>query len=256
LSADAGRGAIAAGRRRNEAFMQAALTGLGRSGRSCLFAALGGSASTAGGRGGHAPVVAVKVPDPRLDWLREQHNPKKFTPASLEFLDMPGLLFDDALRAAENGRIAAQLRQTDCLVAVLRAFDAAEAPAYRGAVDPVRDWRELRTEFAVSDLAMIESRLEKLAKSLSKGAGKTLEQDKREQALLLRCKEALEQNLVLSQVLRNPEEARLVKSFAFLTQKPMVWVVNVAESALPEPKPPAELASAGGPVFALCAKVE
>lgn len=238
--------------------MQVALAGLGQSGRTSLFAALGGSTAAAGGggRGGNTPVVAVKVPDPRLDWLREQYNPKKFTPASIDVLDMAGLRFDDHQAAGENTRIVSALRLVDCIVAVIRGFEGADAAAYRGSVDPVRDRNELYAEFALADLAMVESRLDKLNKAIGKSGSKALEQDKREQALLVRCQEALEQNKALLEILRNPDEIKMVKSFSFLTQKPIVWALNVSESALPEPTIPPAFAAGSAPVFALCAKAE
>jgi GTP-binding protein YchF len=235
--------------------MQVALAGLGQSGRSSLFAAMGGGTAAVPGRPGRAPVVAVKVPDARLEWLRDQYQPKKFTPASIEFLDMGGLRFDDPQLAGENTQVVAQLRMADCLALVVRAFDNADVAAYRGKVDPVRDREELYSEFALSDLQMIENRLERLGKSITKPS-KTQEQDKREHALMLRCKEAIEADRPLSEVITNPEEAKAVRSFGFLTQKPILWVINVNESALPEPKIPDAFTGGKSPVFALSAKVE
>lgn len=236
--------------------MQVALAGLGQSGRSSLFAALGGAGAAAGAaRPGRAPIVSVKVPDHRLDWLRDQYQPKKFTPASIEFLDLPQMRFDDPQYASETTQVITQLRQVDCVVLVVRAFDGDAAVPYRGSVNPERDRSELIGEFAISDLQMIEKRLERLGKSITKPS-KTQEQDKREHALMLRCQQAVEANRPLSEVITNPEEAMAVRSFGFLTQKPILWAVNVSESALPTPTVPKAFSDGKAPVFALSAKVE
>jgi GTP-binding protein YchF len=239
--------------------MQVALTGLGQSGRTSLFAAMGGTAAPPGGgpggRPGKAPVVAVKVPDARLEWLRDLYKPRKFTPASVEFLDMAGLRFDDPDAKSDTTQTIAALRQADCLVLVVRAFPGDDVPPYRGKVDPVRDREEILAEFGLSDLMMIEKRIETLGKSITKPS-KTQEQDKREHALMVRCREAAEAGKPLAGVVQTPEEAKMVKSFGFLTQKPMLWVLNVGETELPEPKIPDAFKDGRFPVFALSAKVE
>jgi hypothetical protein len=142
---------------------------------------------------------------------------------------MPGFSLESPSQQGEFRRHLASLRSCDGLVAVVRAFQGADVPAYRGRVDPVKDLQELHTEFMFADLEQVANRIDRLKKQMTKPS-KTHEQDKHELGLLERCQHALESDMPLSAVLRDPEEAKLVSSFAFLTQKPLLVVLNVSEA--------------------------
>jgi GTP-binding protein YchF len=211
--------------------MDIALVGPPLSGKSTLFQAVSGHA--AGHTGGETR-AAVKVPDPRVDWLSEKFKSKKTTYATFNVLDLPGLSQETPSQQAEFRRHLGTLRSCDGLVAVVRAFESAEVPAYRDRVDPVKDVQELREEMMFADLEQVANRIERLRKQLTKPV-KTQEQDKRELDLLERCQKALESDMPLSEVLRDPEEAKMLSSFGFLTQKPLLVVLNVAETDAAKP---------------------
>lgn len=205
--------------------MDIALVGPPLSGKSTLFQAVSGHAPT---HGAGEVRAAVKVPDPRVDWLTEKFRSKKTTYATFNVLDMPGFSQETPSQQAEFRRYMGTLRQCDGLAAVVRAFEDEDLPAYRNKVDPIRDVQELRSEMMFADLEQVANRIERLQKQLTRPV-KTLEQDKRELDLLERCQKALESDMPLSEVLRDPEEAKLVSSFGFLTQKPLLVVLNVSE---------------------------
>jgi GTP-binding protein YchF len=118
------------------------------------------------------------------------------------------------------------LRQVDALIHVLRAFEEESIP-HVGPIDPLRDIRNVEFDLMISDLAQVEKRLERLEKDLKKQRTTELE---REHALLLRSKEALEKEMPLRELEMTPEEKKLIKGFMFLSQKPILYVLNIGES--------------------------
>lgn len=213
--------------------MKAALIGLPQSGKSTLFAAITGH-SPLSGQTGQEHLASVKVPDERLKVLAKMYNPPKITHATLEFVDFPGFSLATPQGQSEFKRHAANLRTCDVLVAVLRAFDSAAVPAYRDRVDPAADLAELRTELVFADLEILTNRIDRLHKQMTKPTS-THDHDRRELALLERCKEALEQDRPLSSVTQSDEEKQMLKTYAFLTQRPLAVVVNVNEGDLKKP---------------------
>jgi len=217
--------------------MQVALTGLSQSGKTALFTALTeGHCHTEPSLAHHSIKAMVKIPDPRLDKLSEIYKPKKTTPAGIEFLDLPGLSFVDEASRQEARRIVAQARQADMLVLVLRGFHEPAVAAYRNRVDPAKDLDELKSELLLADLEQVENRIEKLEKSVKKPT-KDQEHDKRELALLERCGKAIENLQPVSEAVQTPEEEKMLRSFGFLTLKPMRIVLNGDEDGLDKPAP-------------------
>ena len=145
-----------------------------------------------------AHIGVAKVPDERLDKLAALYHPKKLTHASVEYVDV-GAIGQDALK--ESAYIG-HLRQVDALIHVLRAFENDAIP-HVGAIDPLRDIKNVEFDLIISDLGQVEKRLERLEKDLKKGRTSELE---REQALLLRSKEALEQELPLRELEMTADE--------------------------------------------------
>jgi GTP-binding protein YchF len=234
--------------------MRVALVGPTQSGKSSLFAAV----ARAGGshvdlhRGDQPHLAVVKVPDERLVWLTEHYKPKKSTLAELEFLDLPG--FDLADQA---GRTRAKthwptMRASDMLVFVVRSFPDPAVPPYRGRIDPQADLGELLAEMLFADLEQTVARIDKLQAALRKGGAKAKEEAK-ELELMQRIQRVLEQDEPVSEFAASAEEAKLIRSFAFLTQKPALAMLNCGEQQAAD-EGPAELC--GLPCLQLSAKIE
>lgn len=232
--------------------MKFALVGPPQSGKSTLFCAITGQAPDPA-YGGVERRAVVKVPDARLDFLAGIYKPRKYTEATLEFLDIPGISLEDAHGQAEFRRCMADLRTCDGLVAVVRAFKSDAVVAYRNRVDPKADLDELHAELLFADLEQVTNRIDKLEKQSGKPS-KTQEADKRELALMQRIRTLLESEKPVSDAVHNDEESKIVSSFGFLTQKPLMVVVNVAEADLAKP-PPFEHATARATI-ALSAEIE
>jgi len=215
--------------------MKAALIGLPQSGKSTLFTAITGHVPPPA-QAGQEHLASVKVPDPRLDVLAKMYKREKIVPATLEFVDFPGFTLTTPQGQGEFRRHVASLRTCDVIVAVIRAFENPNVPAYRNRVDPAADLSELRTELGFADLEVASARIERLRKQIAKPTP-SQEHDKRELALLERCQEALEADRPLSGVTQNDEERQVLRSFAFLTQRPLVVVMNVNESDVNKPVP-------------------
>jgi GTP-binding protein YchF len=169
-----------------------------------------------------AHVGVAKVPDERLDKLAALYNPKKLTHASVEYVDV-GAIGQEALK--ETAYIG-HLRQVDALIHVLRAFDDPAIP-HVGAIDPLRDIRNVEFDLMVSDLGQIEKRLERLEKDLKKMKTPELE---KENELLIKAKAHLETEKPLREMEMTPEDKKRLRGFMFLSEKPILYVLNIGES--------------------------
>ena len=167
-------------------------------------------------------IGVARVPDQRLDKLSALYNPKKTTYATVEYADVAAI----GKEALKETAFLTSLRNVDALIHVLRAFEDDSIP-HVGPIGPLRDIKNVEFDLIISDLAQVEKRLERLEKDLKKGRTSELE---REQALLLRSKEALEQEQPLRELEMTAEEKKLIRGFMFLSQKPMLFVLNIAES--------------------------
>ena len=167
-------------------------------------------------------IGVARVPDERLDKLSQLYAPKRTTYATVEYVDVAAI----GQEALKETAFLASLRNVDALIHVLRAFENESIP-HVGPLDPLRDIKSVEFDLMISDLTQIEKRLERLEKDLKKGRTSELE---REQALLLRSKEALEKEQPLRELEMTAEEKKLIKGFMFLSQKPILYVVNIGES--------------------------
>lgn len=214
--------------------MKTAIIGFSGSGKSDLFAALAGpSAAAAGNR------AMVKVPEPRLEPLIALYNPKKITLSEIEYLDVPG---GGGKGSGLGERVLNEARSCDCLLAVIDAFS--------GLQDPKEQWESMEADFMVSDLAVVEKKLERMA--LEKRKAKDLVNPKEEEAVE-RARACLESEKPLRSV---PELARdpLLRGFAFLSAKPILYAWNVAEDAVTSFELPAD--SEGMAHMAVAARLE
>ena len=207
--------------------MKVMIVGLPMSGKSTLFSAVTGIAIDpyAAPEAHHA---ITHVPDHRLAYLAELIHPKKVAEATIELWDVPGCSLDDPKGIEEWRRHLPTVRLADLVVVVVRDFANAAIPAYRDRIDPVADFEAVWEELIFADLDTVTTRVERLEKSLKKPT-RSHEEEERELALLTRCREALENESPLSSVITTEEEHRLVSSFAFLTEKPLVCVRNVSD---------------------------
>ncbi|MFQ3610041.1 MAG: DUF933 domain-containing protein [Fimbriimonadales bacterium] len=200
--------------------MKIALIGVPLSGCTTLFHALSGGH----GRDG---IASVPLPDPRFVELARQAGAKKIVPVSLEWHDDLPIWQPDKPETVRQPLSVA--RQMDALVCVIRLFDSPYAP-YHTEINPVRDLRFWLDEFLLSDMQVIENRLERLQKlfqSHKESAG-----DRAEYALLEQMRHAIEQGESLRTIdIPRDLEPRL-RGFGFLTRKPLVVVANVGESQL------------------------
>jgi ribosome-binding ATPase len=203
--------------------MKIGLVGLPKSGKTTLFNLLtGASVATSRYDGGRAELHTgvARVPDPRVDRLTALFTPKKTTYATFEVVDLAGI------EKGERGALEAkEFRNADALLHVVRAF----ADDARGAPDPQRDILDLELELMLADLEVVDRRLERLEASLKK---QRKEAEVREHALLGRLKIALEAETPLRAVDLTVDEGRLIRGFTFLSQKPILHLVNIDEGAI------------------------
>ncbi|MGA3135894.1 MAG: redox-regulated ATPase YchF [Terracidiphilus sp.] len=204
--------------------MKTGIIGLPQVGKTSLFKIL----TRAKLESGHANpreahIGVARVPDARLDKLSALYSPKKTTYASVEFVDVAAI----GQEALKETAFLASLRQVDALIHVLRVF-ADDSIPHVGTIDPLRDIKNVEFDLMVSDLTQIEKRLDRVEKDLKKQRTGELE---REHALLLRSKESLEKELPLRELEMTQEEKKLIKGFMFLSQKPILYALNIGESA-------------------------
>lgn len=165
----------------------------------------------------------ARVPDVRIDYLSGMFKPKKTSYAQLEILDIPGLV-PGAEKAAAVFLEA--VRQADALLHVVRIFDDPSIPTLSGDISPIKDIETINYELLLADLDLIEKRIERINKN------KKRNQMLDELALLERLKEALEDEKPLSSVEINNDEQELLVNYRFLTTKPLLIALNVAEDDL------------------------
>jgi ribosome-binding ATPase len=235
--------------------MKVALTGLPLAGKTCLFNALteGAVDSVANPARADRPSAAmIALPDDRLDWLSEHYKTQKRTPVQMEWIDLPGLAPSLADLASQNTAITEHLRRSDLLVNVLRAFDS----SLTGKADPKADRDRLRGEFLLSDLDTVLRRIEKIEKQITKPVP---DRDalKRELDFMGRCREAIEAERPLHEIVNTDVERGILRGFTALTEKPSTTVLNVGEDHAGDPESVAAAqAGLGQPLIALCASLE
>jgi hypothetical protein len=201
------------------------ILGLPQSGKTTLFEILvQGAGAQAAATSGREQVAVIVVPDERVDQLAALYKPKKIAHARIQFMDTVAVTETSARAAARGPDLFAGVRNCDALLGVVRAFESAALPVAAG-VDPARDLRHLESELILNDLAIVETRLEKLTKELRVGR----KEGEREHVLLVRLKAALEAEHPLRGETFDGEETKLLRGFQFLTLKPLLVVVNQGE---------------------------
>src|SRR5215471_7130572 len=203
--------------------MKTGIIGLPQVGKTSLFVML--TKQAVGHRTGsprEAHLGMAKVPDERLDRLAALYNPKKLVHASVEYADVAAL----SQEALKETAFAASLRNVDALAHVVRAFEDPSIP-HVGDIDPLRDIKNIDFDLIVTDLGQVEKRLERVEKDLKKMRSAELEL---ENELLKRAKEHLEKELPLRELEMTPEDKKRIRGFMFLSEKPILYVLNIGES--------------------------
>lgn len=213
--------------------MKIGIVGLPQVGKTTIFSLLtqGRVDASSWGNVREAHIGVAQVPDSRVDRLAEIINPKKVTYASIEYVDLPGLSRGEGKAALDGqsrdmGVFLNSLKNVDTLLHIVRSFDDPNIPHVEGSVDPQRDIELFEMEMIFSDLAVIERRLERLAKDLKKIKSRDLEL---ENEVLLRFRAALEAEQPLRELQLTLEEEKRIKGFTFLSAKPILQVINVAD---------------------------
>src|SRR5688572_9995812 len=205
--------------------MKVGIIGLSSVGKSTLFQLLTGSPAPAPGGRPEARLGIARVPDRRLDRLTEMYQPKKKTPATVEYVDVPGVAKGQGAALVD----LPALRNVDALVHVVRAFESDTVPHPDGSVDPLRDAKMLELELILADLGAIEKRLERLEANIKKA---NRAEDVAERNIFLKMKEALEAERPLREVSFDEEERRRLRNYQFLSEKPILLAVNLGENEI------------------------
>jgi hypothetical protein len=202
--------------------MDFGIFGLELSGKTTLFSLLTGHTTAAAPHKREAHVGIAQVPDPRLDRLTAMFRPKKHTPATVRFVDVPGVT-----KGGAQSLNLPELRQMDGLAVVVRGFASEAVPHPEGSIDPARDLELLETEMLLSDLSVVTNRLERVVKDIMKKKSPELEA---ERDLLTRFKATLEKGDPLRPFEVSPDEQKMVRGFGLLSAKPMLVILNAGEN--------------------------
>jgi len=167
----------------------------------------------------------VKVRDPRVDFLADYHKPKKVTPVDVEYLDIAGMTGEGKPGRSIGDKILAHIRPLDALVHCIRYFHSASL----GEPNPLRDYSAVQEEMILSDLAVVEKRLERVSRDVQKGRKELAE----ELELLHKAHALLDDGRPLS-VFPPATESERLRGFSFLSSKPQLVLVNAGDDKTPE----------------------
>jgi GTP-binding protein YchF len=203
--------------------MRIGLFGFPSTGKTTLFGLLTGAEVSPHAARGEPRIAVSRVPEPRLDALAEMYRPRKVTHATVEYLDLAGMEKGEAVQVLP----LEQLRVTDALAHVVRAFDDEALPHAEGRVDPARDVATMETELILADHTIAERRVEKLEQQVRKTHRDV---ERKELDLLRRVLAHLEQEIPLRRLELAEAERQQLRGFTFLSLKPLLVVINAGEA--------------------------
>jgi GTP-binding protein YchF len=211
--------------------VQLGILGLSKSGKTTLFNTLTASQQATGKFAAsaetHLGVAAVR--DPRLERLRDLFKPRRYVPATVQYVDIPGLKRGESAESID----LAKLKTVDALVHVVRAFEDPEIVHPESSIDPARDVAMVDLELILADHDLVERRLERLEKAVKRGL---TPEEQRERALLGDLiRPALEAETPLREVALDPDDERRLRGFQLLSAKPMLLVINADEGRAAAP---------------------
>jgi GTP-binding protein YchF len=211
--------------------LQLGILGLSKSGKTTLFNTLTASRQETGKFSASAEthLGAAAVRDPRLEQLRDLFQPRRYVPATVQYVDIPGIKRGESAESLD----LAKLKTVDALVHVVRAFEDPEILHPEGSVDPARDAAMVDLELILADHDLVERRLERLEKAVKRGL---TTEEQRERALLADViLPALEAETPLREVALDADDERRLRGFQLLSAKPMLLVINADEAKAAAP---------------------
>lgn len=210
--------------------MQIGLVGLQFSGKTTLFHTLSGTEHDISQTSKEeASIEIVKIPDQRLDTLTSIFNPKKQINATIEVFDIPGLKMSDDGKVKITSAFLNNVRNNDALFYVVRQFNEDTVAHPLTSIDPLRDVQFLESEFFLSDLGFLETRIERLKKDVMKSKDEKL---KKEMALVEKCMAHAEKELPLRTLELEENDRKILSGFQLLTLKPLIIAVNFDEASI------------------------
>jgi len=239
--------------------LKIAIIGLANSGKTTIFNALTGlnvETTIYPTLAGEPHIGMVKVPDKRLDKLSEIYNPRKTTYATVEYIDFLGLTKGDI---EQNKKVFELIKDADAVLHVIRCFEDGTIVHPLESIAPKRDAETVELEMVFGDLELVDKRLERM----EQGAKRGKKPDEAEKKLLLKCKEILEKETPLRDIAFSEEEEKAMRHLQFMSIKPEVIVLNVAESDISSEKTSAAIAELEElfnakqvKIVSLCGKIE
>lgn len=202
-------------------------------------------------------IGSAKVPDHRIDFLAKLYNPKKTTYAQIDFTDVPGLVSGASTGKGVGNQFLEDIRKCDALVHIVRAFENPDVIHADGSINPMRDIETINMELLFADLGIIENRITRI-----ETGKKITKENQAELVVLKKCKAGLEEGKLIHQIELDEDEKELLKTFSFLSEKPMILAINIDENALKSGNYPQKdeihgySADRSVPVIEVCAKAE